>query len=60
MNASTSETHTAGEQFPRGREVYPALPSHVLERLDGYIGADLRKRMALRRAADTERAEQAA
>jgi len=51
MNASTSEVPVAGEQASDTGDMYPPLPAHVIERLAGYIGPGLRKRMALRREA---------
>jgi hypothetical protein len=47
---------TAVENPPETRPQYPPLPPHVLERLAGYIGPGLRKRMALRREAQAAEA----
>jgi hypothetical protein len=56
MSASTPERQEAQEPRPQ----YPELPPHVLERIGGYIGPGLRKRMAARRAALASASEERA
>lgn len=48
MSASMPSTETSQVEPETS---YPALPDHVMERLVGYVGPGLRKRMARRREA---------
>jgi hypothetical protein len=40
-----------------GKTAYPPLPPHVMERLAGYVGPGLRKRMSILREAQAAEAK---